>query len=70
MVFAAISDAVFAQQCRVDLIPPWFGIGEHAVEIEDHSAEVATWCAHFYAGSAVKQRDASQDRRRESLRRS
>jgi len=39
MVFAAIRNALFAQQFRVDLVPPRLGIGEDAVEIEDHSAE-------------------------------
>ncbi len=39
VVFAAISDAVFGEQCCVDLVPRRFGIGEHAVQIEDHSAE-------------------------------
>ena len=59
MMFATISDAVFAQQFRVDLIPPWLRIGEDAVEIENHSAKLLRHGApHFYASSAVKQRNA------------
>ena len=46
MVFAAIRNALFAQQFHVDLVPPRLGIGEHAVEIEDHCRE---WFSHAFA---------------------
>src|SRR5207237_4629021 len=39
VVFPAISDPVFGQQRRVNFIPPRLGIGKHAIEVEDHSAE-------------------------------
>ena len=39
VVFAAISNAVFGEQFRVNLVPPRLGVGEDAIQIEDHSAE-------------------------------
>src|SRR5438874_4248272 len=39
VVFAAISNAVFGEQLRVNLVPPRLGVGEDAIQIEDHSAE-------------------------------
>ena len=39
MIFAAISDAIFGQQFRVDLILPRLGVGQNAIEIENHCAK-------------------------------
>jgi hypothetical protein len=39
VVFAAITDSMFGEQFRIDLVPPRLGVGEHAVEIEDHCAK-------------------------------
>ena len=39
VVFAAIGNAVFGKQLRVNLVPPRLGVGENAVQIEDYSAE-------------------------------
>jgi hypothetical protein len=39
VVFAAIGDAVFGEQFRVNFVPPQLGIGDNAIQIEDHSAE-------------------------------
>jgi hypothetical protein len=36
VIFAAISDSMFREQFRVDLVPPRLGVGEYAVEVEDH----------------------------------
>jgi hypothetical protein len=36
MIFAAVTDSIFREQFRVDLVPPRLGVGEHAVEIEDY----------------------------------
>ncbi|PYK71568.1 MAG: hypothetical protein DME44_07485 [Verrucomicrobia bacterium] len=43
VVFPAIGDAVCGEQFRVDLVPPRLGVGEDAIQIEDHSAE---WLRH------------------------
>jgi hypothetical protein len=43
VVFAAITDSMFREQFRIDLVPPWLGVGEHAVEIEDHRIK---WWRH------------------------
>jgi hypothetical protein len=43
VVFAAITDSMFGEQFRIDLVPPRLGIGEHAVEIEDHRVK---WWRH------------------------
>src|SRR5213076_1381503 len=39
VVFAAIGNAVFDKQLRVNLVPPRLGVGENAVQIEDYSAK-------------------------------
>jgi len=39
VIFAAISDSMFREQFRVDLVPPRLGVGEYAVEVEDHRVE-------------------------------
>jgi hypothetical protein len=31
VVFAAIPDAMFREQLRIDLVPPRLGVGDHAV---------------------------------------
>jgi hypothetical protein len=36
MIFAVVTDFMFREQLRVDLVPPRLGVREHAVEIEDH----------------------------------
>jgi hypothetical protein len=43
VVFAAISDSMFREQFRIDLVPPRLGVGEHAVEIERHGIK---WWRH------------------------
>ena len=45
VVFAAVTDSMFREQFRVDLVPPRLGVGEHAVEIEDDAADhrVQAW---------------------------
>src|SRR6266566_304410 len=39
VVFATIGDAVFGEQLRINLIPPRLGVGEDAIQVEDHSVE-------------------------------
>ena len=39
VVFAAIGNAVFDKQLRVNLVPPRLGVGENVVQIEDYSAK-------------------------------
>src|SRR5215469_11710326 len=34
VIFAAITNSVLREQFCVDLVPPWLGVGEHAIEIE------------------------------------
>jgi hypothetical protein len=36
VIFAAVTDSIFREQFRVDLVPPRLGVGEYAVEIEDY----------------------------------
>src|SRR5262249_7465591 len=44
VVFPAITNSMFGQQFRIDLVPPRLGVGEHPIEIEDHSTE---WWRHI-----------------------
>src|SRR5947207_3142360 len=39
VLFAAISNAMFGEQFRVNLVPPRLGVGEDAIQVEDHSVE-------------------------------
>jgi hypothetical protein len=43
VVFTAITDSMFGEQFRIDLVPPRLGVGEYAVEIESHCIK---WWRH------------------------
>jgi hypothetical protein len=40
VVLAVITDSMFGEQSRVNLVPARLGVGEHAVEIEDHRGKL------------------------------
>ena len=47
MIFALISDAMLGQHLRVDLVPPRFGVGQNAIEIENDGAELLRHASHL-----------------------
>ena len=59
MILAVIVGAVFAQQLRVNLVPPRLGIGENAVEIENDYAEEADYLLNDFSEIPALVRSAS-----------
>jgi len=39
VIVAAIGNAVFGQQLRVDLVPPRLGVGKNTIQIKNHRAK-------------------------------